>query len=147
MPIYERQCLMCGKHDEVILKVSERDSEIICSDCHIVMVPTITLPAKTATLWNAGWNAGLSSTGFYSPSVGAKVSSKREEAKIMEKRGFVAESDIGANTIERMQSKSAEESAKADAIAATYRDNLTKFGGDKIKAVTETFPAHKMLEE
>ena len=146
MPIYERQCLICGLHDEVILKLSEKDSEIICSHCHVVMVPYIGLPAKTASLWTGGWNAGLSSTGFFSPSVGAKVSSKREEARIMEKKGFVAESDIGSDRIERLESKAAEERAKADAIAATYKDNLQRFGGDKIKAVTETFPAHEMLK-
>jgi len=135
MPLYDFWCPVCGGCEEIILKVSERDSEVICKKCHIMMSRQVSLPAKTATLWNGSWNAGLSGQGMYSQALGRKVHS------------FVSESDIGSNVIERLESKSAEEAAKIDALTETYQSNLKKFGGDKIKAVTETLPAKQMLAE
>jgi hypothetical protein len=32
-------------------------------------------------------------------------------------------------------------------MSKTYRANLAKFDGDKVRAVSETFPAHAMLEQ
>ena len=147
MPLYDFWCPVCGGCEEIILKVSERDSEVICKKCHIMMSRQVSLPAKTATLWNGSWNAGLSGQGMYSQALGRKVHSRREEANIMAKKGFVSESDIGSNVIERLESKTAEEAAKIDALTETYQSNLKKFGGDKIKAVTETLPAKQMLAE
>ena len=147
MPIYERTCIRCGGHKEVILKMSERDSEVICETCHIVMVKKVTIPARTAGLWDAGWKEGLSGAGYYSPSLGRVVSSKTQERKIMEKAGFVAESDMGKGFIDNEIRKKNEAAEKQDKINATYIQNLQKFGGDKVKAVTETFPAHEMLAQ
>jgi len=147
MPIYERECLVCSGVKEVILRISERDSEIICESCHVVMVKRFSLPAKTAGMWASDWRDGMSGAGFYSPSLGKMVGSSYHERKIMESKGFVAESDMGHGFIDRHIEKKAEEAAKAEAVSKTYIDNLTKFGGDKIRAVSETFPAHEMLQE
>jgi hypothetical protein len=54
---------------------------------------------------------------------------------------------MGAGFIDRHIEKKAEEAAKAETVSKTYIDNLTKFGGDRIMAVAETFPAHEMLKE
>lgn len=147
MPIYERTCPLCGKHEEVILKMSERDSEVICKTCHIVMIKGITVPAKTPGLWDGGWKEGMSGAGYFSPSLGKYVSSKNQERKIMESKGFVAESDMGAGYIDNHIQKQNERAERQDKINKTYIDNLQKNGGDKIKAITETFPAHEMLKE
>lgn len=147
MPIYERFCPLCGGHEEIILGVNERASEIICEKCHIVMAPILSVPAKTASLWNGSWNAGLSGQGFYSTALGKKVHSRREEDNIMKAKGFVSESDMGRGYIDSHIDKVAEATLAQDKINSTYIDNLNKYGGDKIKAVTETFPAHEMLKQ
>jgi predicted nucleic acid-binding Zn ribbon protein len=141
MPIYERECLVCSGVKEVILRISERDSEVICESCHVVMVKRFSLPAKTAGMWASDWRDGMSGAGFYSPSLGKMVGSSYHERKIMESKGFIAESDMGAGFIDRHIEK------KAEAVSKTHVENLTKFGGDKIRAVSETFPAHEMLQE
>lgn len=146
MPIYERWCFVCGGSKEVLLKMSNRDAEVICEKCHVVMGVKVTMPAKTAGLWDGGWKAGLAA-GYFSPSLGKQVSSKNEERRIMESKGFVAESDMGSGFIDNMIAKKAEETAATDKMCKTYIDNLTKYSGDKIKAVTETFPAHEMLKQ
>jgi len=146
MPCYERMCPLCGGEKEVILRMSERDKEIICETCHIVMIKKISLPAKTAGLWDGGWRNGMSGAGFFSPSLGTHVSSPSEERKIMESRGFVAESDMGKGFIDDHIQKQNDRAERQDRINKTYLDNLNKFGGDKVKAVTETFPAEQMLK-
>lgn len=147
MPIYERECLVCSGVKEVILRISERDSEIICNSCHVVMVKRFSMPAKTAGMWASDWRDGMSGAGYYSPSLGKTVGSSYHERKIMESKGFIAESDMAPGFIDKHIEKKAEEAAKAERVSQTYIDNLTKFGGDKIRAVSETFPAHEMLQE
>jgi predicted nucleic acid-binding Zn ribbon protein len=147
MPIYERCCLVCKGTKEIILRIDEREKEIICSSCHVVMVKMISMPAKTAGMWASDWRDGMSGAGFYSPSLGKTVGSAYHERKIMESKGFVAESDMAPGFIDRHIEKKAEDAAKADAISNTYINNLTRFNGDKIKAVSETFPVHEMLKE
>ena len=108
----------------------------------------ISMPAKTATLWNARWNEGLSNTGFFSYSAGQQVCDKRQEEEIMRKRGFINEKDLGGDAWNDSKSQSIkDDAAKLEADAARYRSNLAKFGGDKVKAVEETFPAKLMLAE
>jgi hypothetical protein len=146
MPIYPRHCIKCGGWDEVILKVSERDAEIICSTCHIVMIPTVTVPAKTATLWNGGWNSGLSGQGFYSHSVGGKVHSRRDEANIMAKKGFAPESDLPKHWFEDRQAELIEKRQAQEALTNTYINKVTEYGGDKVRAMSETFDAKSCLD-
>jgi len=108
----------------------------------------VSMPAKTQSLWSGGWRKGLSSDGFFSPSVGGRVSSKREEEKIMNARGFIREADLGGEQFyERQTAKQYEEKEKHDKTAARYRQNLKDFGGDKMKAVEHKFPAHEMLAQ
>jgi hypothetical protein len=106
------------------------------------------VPAKTATLWNSGWNSGLEGSGFYSPSAGHMVGNKREEEKIMRSRGYINEKDLGGeNFYNDYMTKAKNERDGLDSMSKSYRDNLKKFDGDKVRAVTETFPAHEMLKQ
>ena len=119
-----------------------------CPKCSQPGVKLISMPAKTATLWNARWNEGLSNTGFFSYSAGQQVCDKRQEEEIMRKRGFINEKDLGGDAWNDSKSQSIkDDAAKLEADAARYRSNLAKFGGDKVKAVEETFPAKQMLAE
>jgi putative FmdB family regulatory protein len=145
MPIYARKCPACGGEKELFLHMSERDMEIICEDCHIVMRKVVTAPAKTATLWNAGWNAGLDGTGVYSKALGRKVSNRREEEKILESKGFIAESELGSHWFEDNQAKMAEKWRAQDALSDNYKKLLAE-GHSPETAISETFTAEKCLD-
>jgi len=146
LPIYENRCPKCGGIEEVVLHYSEREKEIICKACDIVMVRIISLPAKTASLWNSGWNSGLSGQGVFSHALGRKVHSKREEAQILESKGFVSEKDLAPHWFEDAQAKKLEKAAEQDKLTEKYNSKVAEYGGDKIKAMTETFTAESCLD-
>jgi len=76
------------------------------------------------------------------------VADKREEETIMRSRGFINEKDLGGeNFYNDYMTKQKNERDSLDSMSKTYRANLSKFDGDKVRAVTETFPAHEMLEQ
>lgn len=144
MPLYDFKCEDHGQW-ETLAKFDEQKP---CPVCGTPGVRMVSLPAKMATLWSAGWNSGLSGNGFYSYSAGQQVSDKREEERIMRSRGKINVKDLGGEAFEdSFMSKKQTERKEHEALTATWKDNLTKFGGDKVRAMTETFPAHKMLEQ
>jgi hypothetical protein len=119
-----------------------------CPQCSQQSVKLVSMPAKTATLWNSRWNEGLASTGFHSYSVGGQVCDKRQEEEIMKSRGFINEKDLGGDSWHSSKSQAIiDDKNKLEADAARYRANLVKFDGDKALAVSETFPAKQMLAE
>jgi len=145
MPIYVRSCPACGGQKELFLHMSERDMEVICEDCHIVMRKVVTAPAKTATLWNAGWNAGLDGSSMFSKALGRKVSNKREEEAILTKKGFISESELAPHWFEDNQEKVASKWREQDALSDKYKSLLAE-GKSKEEAIVETFPAEKCLD-
>lgn len=149
MPIYEYKCDKCGAQSDHFMSFQRsQEVDVVCVACDLPKRKMISLTAKTATLWNSGWNSGLSNNGFYSYSAGQQVANKREEEQIMRSRGYVNEKDLGGeNFYHDYMSKKKEERAELDKTATTYRENLKKFDGDKVRAVTETFPAHEMLKQ
>lgn len=149
MPCYEYKCDTCGGvSDHFMSWQRSQEVEVVCGKCDVPKRRLISLPAKTATLWNSGWNSGLQGSGFYSPSVGGMVGNKREEERIMRSRGYINEKDLGGeNFYNDYMTEKKNERDQLDATSKTYRENLDKFGGDKIRAVTETFPAHEMLKQ
>jgi len=104
----------------------------------------VSMPAKTGALWgdttfgiNGKFNAGL----------GTSIISRAHEDSILKQRGLVRETDLPRDFYESHTTKLREEKVKLDKDANTYLANVKKFGGDKAKAVVETFPAHQMLAE
>lgn len=144
MPLYDAVCPQHGKFEAL----AKWDATITCRQCGAESKRMVSIPAKTATLWNSGWNSGLEGSGFYSYSAGQHVTNKREEERIMKSRGFINEKDLGGeNFYNDYMTAKKNERDELDATAKTYRDNLQKYDGDKIRAVTETFPAHEMLKQ
>jgi putative FmdB family regulatory protein len=144
MPIYDFKCDDHGEW-EALVKWAQGSK---CPVCGVPGVQQVSMPARMTTLWNAGWNAGLSNNGFFSHSAGHRVSDKREEERIMNARGFVNEKDAGGEAMhDTLASRKIDEKKQLDATASLYRENLKKFDGDKTMAVTETFPAPLMLEQ
>lgn len=144
MPIYDFKCNDHGEW-EALVKWAQGSK---CPVCDVPGVQQVSMPARMTTLWNAGWNAGLSNNGFFSHSAGHRVSDKREEERIMNARGFVNEKDAGGEAMhDTLASRKIDEKKQLDATASLYRENLKRFDGDKVMAVTETFPAREMLEQ
>jgi putative FmdB family regulatory protein len=144
MPLYDAVCPQHGKFEAL----AKWDATITCRQCGAESKRMVSIPAKTATLWNSGWNSGLEGSGFYSYSAGQHVTNKREEERIMKSRGFINEKDLGGeNFYNDYMTEKKNERDELDATAKTYRDNLQKYDGDKIRAVTETFPAAEMLKQ
>ena len=149
MPCYEYKCDGCGgRSDHFMSWQRSQEIDVLCGDCNTPKRKLISAPARTATLWNSGWNSGLAGSGFYSSSVGGMVGNKREEETIMRSRGFVNEKDLGGeNFYNDYMTKAKNDRDSLDAMSKSYRDNLAKFDGDKVRAVSETFPAHEMLKQ
>lgn len=145
MPIYSRLCHTCGCEKEVFLKMSERHNNVECDKCNSIMKIGITMPAKTASLWNDGWNAGLSGQGYYSPSLGGYVHNERELEKIMKLKGFISEKELGKDFIEKKESQIAEQYAEQDKLHNEYASHLAQNGGNKEDAIVKTFTAEKCL--
>jgi hypothetical protein len=146
MPIYDYKCMVCARTEEKFLKSRSGEVEVICASCHIVMKKIPSLIAKTASAWNAGWNAGLDGQGMFSTALGQKVHSRREEEKIMNERGFVNEKDLGKDWFENEQNKKAERLAQQDALTNTYNSKVKEYGGDKNRAAAETFTTEMCLD-
>jgi len=146
MPIYEFRCNECNDVWDKMLSISQRKEPQTCPTCSTQMKRLISAPAKTATLWHGNWSEGLSSN-LYSKALGQRVSSRRQEEEIMRSKGFIPESDLGDGYLDKVASDRQQAAVEQDKINDEYKANLKKFNGDKIKAVEETFPAHKMLSD
>ena len=147
MPLFDFKCPSCGNVEEKFLKSRDGSVEVVCVTCDIIMKKLPPLLAKTSTLWNAGWNAGLEGQGFHSRSLGKKVHSQREEENIMRAKGFIPESDFGKHFIDDQQERLAAEKKAGDAESQKWLDNVAKFDGNKELAAVETWPAHEMLKQ
>lgn len=145
MPIYSRLCAKCKCEKEVFLKMSERHIDVECDTCHTIMTIGVTVPAKTASLWNDGWNAGLSGQGYYSPALGGYVHNERELEKIMKQRGFVSERELGSDYVEKKESAIKDQYAAQDKLHAEYASVLKENGGNKEDAMSKVFTAEKCL--
>ena len=145
MPIYEYRCARDGHREEKILSY-ERSKlvEVICPNCSDAMLKMVSMPAKTANAWHGNWTDGLDSN-YYSSALGRKVSNKREEAKILESRGFIAESDLGVGWMERKGAEVVQKRNAQDAKTEIYNKVLAETG-DAAKAVEEAFPARECLD-
>jgi|TARA_R110000868_G_scaffold175321_1_gene412295 putative FmdB family regulatory protein len=144
MPIYDFRCEQHGTW-ETLAKFDEVKP---CPVCETPGVRLVSMPAKMATLWNAGWNSGLGGNGFFSYSAGQRVSSQREEERIMNARGKINIKDLGGDAFEdSFIAGKQRERDDHEKLVTTYQNNLKAAGGDKLRAVTETFPAHEMLKQ
>lgn len=144
MPLYDAVCPQHGKFETI----ARWDATIVCKQCGTESKRLLSMPAKMASAWHDNWSSGLSGSGFFSPSVGGRVANAREEERIMLSRGFVNEKDLGGESFYNGYTESKkEENRKLDAEAARYRENLKKFDGDKVRAVSETWSAKDMLQQ
>lgn len=139
-------CPSCSVVKERLAKISERNS-IECNDCKHIVKRLVDMPAKMKEGWSGGWTEGLSSTAKYDVGLGQVIYSERHRDKLLKEKGWVRESELGSSTWDRAQSKYKEDKIKEDRFATDYKANITKFGGDKERALVETLPAKKILND
>lgn len=143
MPIFDFQCPSCGNKEEIFLK--GKTTERICSTCHIVMYKLPPLIAKTPDAWGVNWRDGLQGSGVYSTALGKKVSSRSQERKILEAKGFIPESDLGKHWFEDTTDKQLQKQKQIDKMTDTYTQIFSETGS-KEEAIVKAFPADKCLD-
>lgn len=145
IPLHDYKCPNCGSVEEKFLK---RHSvvEVLCVNCDIVMHRLPPLIAKTASIWNDGWNAGLDGQGVYSMALGKKVHNKREEEKILNAKGFISEKELGSHWWDDQMAKKQAKLAEQDRLTDTYNSKVKEYNGDKTRAMTETFTTEACLD-
>jgi hypothetical protein len=93
-----------------------------------------------------GWNAGLEGQGFHSQALGKKVHSKREEEKILNAKGFISEKELGSHWWDDQMAKKQAKLAEQDRLTDAYNSKVKEYGGDKTRAMTETFTTEACLD-
>ena len=145
MPLYEWKCMRDGFKEELLMSYERsKQIEVICPHCGDAMNRLISMPAKTPTAWHGNWSEGMGHT-YYSQALGRQVANKREEERILNANGFVAESELGEGWIEKKQAEIVEKKQKQDQKAELYQQTLAETG-DAVKAVETAFPAHECLD-
>lgn len=145
MPLYEWTCPKCGLVDEHLMSYERSlEVEVVCKSCSLQMKKMVSLIAKTPAAWHSNWSAGMSHT-YFSKALGKHVANRREEEKILNKRGFVSEADLPQYWYEDKMSEVVQKRKEQDRIADTY-NSLVKSGVSKEDAIVQTFPAEKCLD-
>lgn len=145
MPIYSFGCPSCGKEKDCLMSWEKsKTAEVICDSCSLAMIKKVSLIAKTSDAWEGGWREGLSSNP-YSVALGRKVTNRREERKILESKGFIAESDLGKDWFDNTQAKQLEKYQAQDKKTELYNKVLAETGSKEM-AIEQAFPARECLD-
>ena len=142
MPLHEYQVFAAdGKSLGVVEKFFKSNRDIpkrIELNDGAYGIKLVSLPAKTAGLWHAGWTNGMDNCGIFSEALGKKVANKHEEAKIMKARGFIPESDLGRHFVADTQEKLATRWEAQAQYSNTYQENLKTMSPEDAVAATWT---------
>jgi hypothetical protein len=121
--------------------MNEKPARLVADDGRYAL-PIISVIAKTPGGWHGNWSAGMSHT-MYSKALGRQVANVYEEAKEMNKRGFVNETDLGKNFVADTQEKISAHWNAQDVLNKQFIDNMKTMTPED--AVTKTFTAEKCL--
>lgn len=147
MPIYNWKCIQCGKQKELLMKWEESNtSEVICTACSLVMKKQVPLVAKTAGLWNGGWQEGLSNHGKFDAGLGCKIYSEKQRDDILSAKGLTRVTDLGGENF--LDDKIASFDAlktKQDKLDTDMKAARIKYGDDYEKIYDEVMPGKAIL--
>ena len=147
MPCYGYICEDCKVVQDRLLPYKRMKTEPqTCTVCGSTMRKLVDMPAKTKTLWNAGWTEGLSNAGYFSQALGKQVPNRRYEDKVMNEKGFVRESDLGKDWIAEKSNKLMQQDRLQQKLVDEYATSVTKHNGDTAKAQEEVFSAKRCLD-
>jgi len=142
MPIYEFKCGHCNHKQSGLfssfVSFDDRRLEDSCESCQSCdWQPAISLPQKHSS-WESTGKWGVN--GYFSGSLGRFVDNPAKERAIMEKKGFIAESDLPKNWWSDKTNQQKEKIQKQDQLADQYLEKV-KSGKTKEEAVAETWTA------
>ena len=144
--MHDYQCSVCSRRTEELFRAQDTVTDTIdCEYCGEEASKVISPPADMNRMWAGQAGTGGGVNGYFDRGLGCRVHSEFEADKIAESRGLVRESDYAKHFTEDFTEKRKAEVAEQDKVNQRYTDNVKKFGGDKVKAVTETFKAKDCL--
>jgi len=126
---------------EHLCKMSEKPARLVAEDGRYAL-PIVSVIAKTPGAWHGNWSEGMSHT-MFSKALGRNVANVWEEAKEMNKRGFVNETDLGKDFVANTQEKLSNHWSAQDDLSRQYQENLKTMS--KEDAIVNTFTAEKCL--
>ena len=147
MPIYEYVC----KHNHVtdeLFKYPPPDSvKCAVNKCRCNSHRRVSMPAKTSALWG---DSVFGINGTFNRGLGTHITSRKQEDAICKERGLVREADLQTHWHTDNNKRLQDDKAALDKISNDYHAAVLSHGDDPerfVKACTEVFPAHQMLEE
>jgi putative FmdB family regulatory protein len=145
MPIYQYTCKSCSTVHERLLPMSKMDSFIEENSCECGgdLRRKITAPAHTPSGWG-DMTGRYGVNGFFSKALGAYTDSPEMERKIMEKRGFIRESDLPKNYWEDETARRLGLMREQDKITEEYK-GLLSAGHSKEEAIAQTFSTDRIM--
>lgn len=164
MPLYQFKCIECKRETEAFMKIDEACADGACwvcgegnndvfmdrwndkleGGCGGKVVKMLTAPAYTPSLW--GDETGkYGVNGYFSAALGKHLKGgRREERKIMEKRGYIPESDMPSHYwAEQTEKRQREAAAKEKDVQEIAK--LEASGMDKGEAIAKVFSAERAL--
>lgn len=121
-------------------------SEVICTACSLVMKKQVPLVAKTAGLWNGGWQEGLSNHGKFDAGLGCKIYSEKQRDDILSAKGLTRVTDLGGeHFIDDQLASMNLRKQKQDKLDADICAARIEFGGDDEKVFDKVMPAKAIL--
>tara|TARA_R110002012_G_scaffold309413_1_gene516388 strand:+ start:3588 stop:4043 length:456 start_codon:yes stop_codon:yes gene_type:complete len=145
MPLFDYNC---GDHvyQELFLPKEEVPKTIKCPVCGEESKKMVPTPAFTPGRW--GDQTGkFGVNGFYDRGLGASYHTSMERERIMDAKGLASCSDLDKYHVEDAMEKTIAKNKQQDTNIATYKANIKKFGGDKSRAVGETFSVSEMQKQ
>jgi len=163
MPFYEFKCSNCGHRSEALMKMEEAcgdDFTWTCGSeevlekffdlagdrieggCGGTIYKQISCPARTPSLWGDETGA-YGVNGYFSQALG-KYCSRKDERRIMESRGFIAESDLPSGFFESETEKRKEVALKKNKDVNEIQ-SLQEGGMEKGEAIAKVFSAERAL--
>lgn len=148
MPMHDYQCSNCNCKTEELFRSQDTVLDIVeCEHCGREASKIISPHADMNRMWAGQAGTGGGVNGYMDRGLGCRVHSEHEADKIAESRGLVREQDYKPHFIDDFISDRKEKVAEQDKVNTSYQDNIKKFGGDKVKAITETFNAKDCLND
>ena len=144
MPLYTFKCETHGSFDE-LLKMDTPTAP--CPTCGGPTKKQVTMHAKTPALFG---DSVFGINGTFNRGLGTHITSRKQEDAICKERGLVREADLQTHWHIDNNKRLQDDKAALDKISNDYHAAVLSHGDDPerfVKACTEVFPAHQMLEE
>lgn len=120
MPLYETECLSCGRWDEHLLKVGEAVPD--CQRCSGKNRLAISTVAFTPGRWG-------DSHGSYNAGLGCYVENDMHRERICKERGLVMLDDVGSSTADSMLDRRRREDLATDKYIETFDKHKAEGAG------------------